>query len=383
MKQKTTTDEMKMTPKSKRAHHSGEWLEDRLRQDILDGKVLIGNRLLSSERLALYYSVDKMTANRVVQRLARDGLVRVQRGSGTFLNTPPITGTAGLLTYAHRIDSADVYNAVAREIRLHLQKSGCGCTVLTRDDGGDVPGDNAYGPALGRVTASKFALHIGLGITNREYYERLCWLEAPVLSIDFAPGLERVSSVSVDGFNAGYSAAQVLLKNGHKNLLFVPLFRGSVKKGTLHRELDSYLHECGWRYALESADKDVSCQYLATNSKSEEILHTRIANAFAGPNRPTAIFGTGPLDLEIASILKLGLKVPDDVSAIVSIWDETKTTTHDLDLTRFSVAWREMTREAVRILDEMIKQRTGKIHQVLVTAHFHEGQTVRSLRKRQ
>ena len=381
MKRETTKDETRMAPHPERAHHSGEWLEDRLRQDILDGKVLIGNRLLSSERLALYYSVDKMTANRVVQRLARDGLVRVQRGSGTFLNAPPITGAAGLLTYSHKTESS-FYASVAREIRLHLQKCGCACTVLTRDDGGDVPGDNAFGPALGRVTAGKFALHIGLGITNREYYERLCWLEAPVLAVDFAPGLERVSSVSVDGFNAGYSAAQVLLKNGHKRLLFVPLFRGSAKKGTLHRELDSYLNECGWRYALESAPRDVSCLYLGSETKTEETLRAKITEVFISPGRPTAIFGTGFLDLEIDAISRSGLKIPDDVSIIGSVWDETSPLPHAFDITRFTVTPREMAKESVRILDDMLKQRTGTVHQVLVTPHFHEGSTLRSLRKR-
>ena len=380
--QGTTVRRREPAPTLTRAHHSGAWLEDRLRQDILEGKVLVGNRLFSSERLAEYYTVDKMTANRVVQRLAREGLLRVQRGSGSFLNVPPATGRAGVLYYGHR-QTVEPYAPILREIMLHLQTRGCACTLMTRDDVGDLPGDTAFGPALGRVTAAKFDLHIGVGIMNREYYERLCWLETPVLAIDFAPGLDRVSSVSADSFNAGYSAAQLLLKQGHERLLFVPTFRGSPRSGTLHRELDSYLHECGWRYALETAGNGAMCRYLGADTKSEAVCRQRIADAFAGPERPTALFGTGYLNAEIDTLLKLGLRVPRDVSVIASMWDDAEVPAHGLDLTRFTVAWKEMARESVRILEAYMERKTRGVQRVVVNAHFHEGNTVRSLRGRE
>lgn len=364
---------------AERAHHSGAWLEDRLRQDILDGKVLIGNKLFSSARLAEYYAVDKMTANRVVQRLAGDGLLRVQRGSGTFLNTPRTTGSAGLLCYAYK-GHIGIYTMLLREIRLCLQKQGCTCTVMTRDDGGGMPGDTAYGPALGRVTSGKFDIHIGVGIMNREYYERLCWLEAPVLALDFAPGLERVSSVSADGFNAGYSAAQLLLKHGHERLVFVPLFRGSSLLGTLHRELDSYLHECGWRYALQSAGSSVTCEYMDTTIKSDEVRRQRIRDLFTGPRRATGLFGTGSLGAEIETLTELGLKVPDDVSVVASVWDDAAMQIGGLEITRYTVAWREIAREASRILEGLVGRKDGGVQRVTVSSHFLEGNTVRSLR---
>lgn len=370
--------EVDVAPVIERAHHSGAWLEDRLRQDILDGQVIVGNKLFSAERLADFYSVDKMTANRVVQRLARDGLLRVQRGSGTFLNRPRTTGTAGILYHGHATVQG-AYSSVLREIRLCLQKNGFTSVLMSRDDGGDVQGDNAYGPALGRVTARKFDLHIGLGIMNREYYERLCWLEAPVLAVDFAPGLDRVSSVSVDSFNVGYSAARLLLKNGHERFLFVPVYRGSPRLGTIHRELDSYLHECGWRFALQCAGRHTECVYLDSAVVKIEQREKKIAEIFSRPDRPTAVFGTGFLKVEIATIMSLGLKVPDDVSIVASAWDE-EGLNIDLDVTQYMVAWKEMARETVRLLEGLMGSKRGVVQQVMVNAHFHEGNTVRCFR---
>jgi DNA-binding LacI/PurR family transcriptional regulator len=372
-------DAPKSTPPAVRAHHSGAWVEERLRQDILDGKILVGTKLFSSMQLAAYYGIDKMTANRAVQRLAREGLLRSQRGSGTFLNVPPPTSTAGLLYYGPR-QVGRPYAPVLRELRLYLQKHGCSCSMLSRDDEGDLPGDTAFGPSLGQVTAGKFDLHIGVGIMNRKYFERLCWLDAPVLAVDYAPGLDRVSSVSADSFNAGYCAAELLLQHGHKRLLFVPLFRGSPRIGTLHRELDSYLHECGWRYRLETVADGASCQYLGALEKNAEARKQRLADVFAGPNRPTAVFGTGNLVVEIETLLELGLKVPDDVSVVVSMWDESDARTQGRELTRYTVAWREMAREAVRIVEDLVSRRKGGAQHVLVNAHFHEGGTVRSIR---
>jgi DNA-binding LacI/PurR family transcriptional regulator len=377
MPRKAKKEPLAEMPAIERAHHSGAWLEQRLQQDILEGRVMVGNKLFSSERLAEFYSVDKMTANRVVQRLARDGLLRIQRGSGTFLIKPRTSGSAGILYFGRgTTEVLDQYESMLREIRLCLQKYGYTCTLMNRDDGGDVDGDNAFGPALGRVAANKFDIHIGVGIINREYFERLCWLETPVLSLDFAPGLDRVSSVSADGFNAGYSAAQLLLKNGHERFLFVPLFRGSQRLGTLHRELDSFHHECGWRYALQSAGKQENCIYLESTAKEADQRKNVMEALFSKPGRPTAIFGTGFLKVEIEIIKKLGLRIPQDVSIVTSSWDEPDSRSDNLDITRYKVAWREMAREAVRILDGLMGNKRSVVQRVMVNAHFHEGNTM-------
>ena len=380
MPRKAKKEPLAATPAIERAHHSGIWLEDRLRQDILEGRVLVGNKLFSSERLAEFYKVDKMTANRVVQRLARDGLLRVQRGNGTFLNQPRTKGSVGILYHGRGGTNVGQYSSILREIRLCLQKNGYTCDLMSRDEGGVIAGDNDYGPALGLVTARKFDIHIGLGIMNREYYERLCWLETSVLAIDFAPGLDSVSSVSADGFNSGYSAARLLLKNGHERFLFVPYFRGSRRLGTLHRELDSYLHECGWRYAMQEAGKPTECQYLGSGAADNEQCRKMIVDLFSGPNRPSAIFCTASLRVVIETIQELGLKIPDDVSVVSSCWDESDVGTKDLDVTRYAVAWREMARETVRLLDGLVTGKRGVVQQVIVNAHFHGGNTVRPLR---
>lgn len=359
-----------------RRHHVGSWVEEQLRQDILDGRILVGSKLFSSSRLAACYSINKMTANRVVQRLVREGLLRVERGNGTFLNTPRAAGKAGILRHGHLpLTRDDPYGGIIREMRLVLQKNGYSCDVVGRDD--DVSGRlTVYGPSFGRVTAANFDLLVGIGIMNREYYERLCWLQMPIVAIDFAPGLERVSSVSVDSFNAGYQAGRMLVENGHRRLLFVPIFRGSPFEGTLYRELDSYLHECGWRFALESLAPDATCAYLGPDVKASEALAEAIRKHFGAPAPPTAVFGTGALEVVLDALANAGLRVPRDVSVVWSMWGERADIVRGLDITRFRVAWKEMARAAAGIIEDYTQRRDGTVRHLLINARFHPGATV-------
>lgn len=363
-----------------RQHHVGPWLEERLRQDLLDGQVLIGNKLFSAARLAACYGVDKMTANKVVQRLVCEGILRVQRGSGTYLNVPRVAGTAGILYYGRGAPVLP-YALIVRELRLHLRKSGYACQLLGRDDDEAAPEDTCYGPSIGRVTAARCDLLVGVGIMNREYYERLCWLGVPVLAVDFAPGIDRVSSVTADSFNAGYSAARLLLQRGHRRLLFVPFFRGNPERQTLHRELDSYLHECGWRHALDAAGDGVTCHYLGADTKSDAVMQQRLSETLTGPQRATAVFGTGRLDALTGAIRQLKLKVPRDVSVVWSMWDDGEALVAGQEVTRFVLPWKDMARAAVGILGTLTSRTNGDTHNLVINGRFHEGATVKACRK--
>lgn len=59
---------------------------DRIRAGISDGS--IGERLASEAELAEAYAVNRHTVRRAIQALAAEGLLRAERGRGTFVNAP-------------------------------------------------------------------------------------------------------------------------------------------------------------------------------------------------------------------------------------------------------------------------------------------------------
>lgn len=358
-----------------RKHHVGPWLEARLRQDILEGKVVVGNRVFSAERLAVFYGVDKMTANRAVQTLARDGILRVQRGSGTFLNVPRQTRKAGLLFYqsGELHDRQDEYGLIAREILIHLKKSGYACEVMGLDLGDP---ESVYGPSVGRVTAKQFDLLITLGIMHKPYIEQLLWLEVPVVAVDFAPGLDRVSSVSMDSFNMGYDAARILLDHGHRRFLFAPYFRRKPHTNReYYRERDSYLEESGWRCALSMTEAE--CHYLP-NLADEAALAVELKAIWKSPEPPTAVFGTGNIGRLNACLAKVGVSLVRDLSVIWTGWDEI--VVEGVRIARFDLDWTEMARETVSILEGLAARKSRPVQRLMVNARFHPGQSVHTLK---
>lgn len=362
---------------TERPHHAGPWLEPRLRQDVLDGKVVVGGKLFSCERLAMLYGVDKMTANRVVQSLAREGLLRVQRGSGTFLNVPRQTCKAGLL-YFHRIKSLagqGVYGEIAREVQLHLKKAGYVCEVMGRDE---ADAESVHGPSVGSVTAKGFDLLVTIGIMSKTYFQQLLWLDVPIVAVDFAPGLDRVASVSVDSFNLGYDAARMLLDRGHRRFLFVPYFRRLPGQGGFYREHDSYLEESGWRYALGLAGDGVSCHYMAAGTHEEALFREELERLCAGTERPTAAFGSGHCNRLCAVLHEQGLKVPRDISVMWVGWETVEV--DGIRIAAYDVDGREMAKATVNILQGYTERKGVGARHVMVNSRFHPGDSIRSVR---
>jgi GntR family transcriptional regulator len=65
-------------------------LADRLRRQIAEGAYRIGDRLPSEDALGEEFGVSRITVRAALDQLSSAGLLRRQRGKGTFVSAPPV-----------------------------------------------------------------------------------------------------------------------------------------------------------------------------------------------------------------------------------------------------------------------------------------------------
>src|SRR4051812_8458495 len=73
-------------------------LAERLRQQIADGRYPEGAQFPTEEALGREFGVSRITVRAALDRLATEGLLRRERGRGTFVAAPPIEHDLGQLT---------------------------------------------------------------------------------------------------------------------------------------------------------------------------------------------------------------------------------------------------------------------------------------------
>ena len=91
----------------------------RIRQDILDGKYKAGEKIPAEPELMKAYEVGRSSIREAIKSLAMSGILKVQQGSGTFVNeVQPLESMEQRL----RVASFDEINAVRKLLDLEIVK---------------------------------------------------------------------------------------------------------------------------------------------------------------------------------------------------------------------------------------------------------------------
>lgn len=67
------------------------FVEDTIRQSIIAGDLKVGEQLPTESELVVQYKVSRMTINKALQNLAREGFIKRTAGKGTFVLNPHIS----------------------------------------------------------------------------------------------------------------------------------------------------------------------------------------------------------------------------------------------------------------------------------------------------
>ncbi len=143
-------------------------------------------------------------------------------------------------------------------------------------------------------------------------FDKLEGIDKKVVIVNNGKYQNRFFSVLVDDFEGTYSGTLQLIKNQHKNILFINYDRLGYHSATTDRFL-------GFKKAIDEYNlhfPDKNKIKLEISEPEQLTLHLR--EAFGGPEKPTAVYADDDyLALHILrSLSTLGLQVPEDVSLI-------------------------------------------------------------------
>jgi len=192
-----------------------------LRDLILSGKIVPGQKLPTEGQLTETYGVSRTVIREAIASLAADGLVEARQGAGVFVLDRPAQVFGGLKSESGKISQA--INVL--EVRMGLEIESAGLAALRRNAAQEARIQEAFfefdrllnlGEATGKADFA-FHLEIARATSNPFYVEILealgdrtipCdrtspWYSPEVLTRDYLTGLQREHLAILKAISAG------------------------------------------------------------------------------------------------------------------------------------------------------------------------------------
>jgi len=187
---------------------------------------------------------------------------------------------------------------------------------------------------------------IMVGPHDRATYDKAYALGKPIVRNGWTDPLEQVDYVGGTDHEAGSAVAAYLLSLGHRKISYVHGARGY--RGRVERYY-------GFREVLEQ-HPDVQFEEMTFAVETRFTEHLKAANARGF--RPTAFFcahdGLGVT--VVSELLRLGYRIPEDVS-VIGFGDYQSATQISPPLTTVTMHGRQIGASCVRILDDRLNDR--------------------------
>jgi LacI family transcriptional regulator len=188
----------------------------------------------------------------------------------------------------------------------------------------------------------------------------------------------RHNCIYPDDEGAGYAATRHLLERGHRRIAYAQ--NGHfVPKAVRHYSItdrqagyERAMIEAGLQPRVRSLDE---AQNLVSDQRSHALRQAHDALAWVG-DATALIHNTGSVPLLMA-LGERGIRVPDDLSLIT--FENERGTTNMREVTRCTVPFYEMGREAVAVLCDLIKSGKHRVAPTILKYGVIDGPTVRAV----
>jgi len=284
----------------------------RLQQRILGGEWGYGAMLPSEHGLCAEYRISRGTMRQVLAELEKEGLIRRERGRGTFAAYLP-RGEMNTGLYGRSISFIVPYvrDSFIPTILLGLEsvaRAGGYVVLFNHVENSPEKQEDALRQALKRGVAGIILYPVNstdAGPVMRELVQR----QVPLVLVDrYLRGLY-TDYVTSDNFGGGLRATQHLLRLGHRHIAFLSWINTAVTME--HRR-------AGYRQALQEAGLDLDSRLEWEVEGYPDIDIAALAAYLARVPRPTAIFAAND-QLALAAqraARSLKMSIPDDLALV-------------------------------------------------------------------
>lgn len=284
-----------------------------LKGEILSGKYS-SNRLFPSERaLAVRFKSSRPTVRQAVQTLRDEGLIRSQRGSGTFVTKSAVSRKIGLMLSG--ITYSEYFQPIATSfMQLAREHSYTLCFEAVRSpnpeerihEAREIAAEFIYEQVVG-VIYHPLDYAFDSGAANREILKAFRRARIPVVlfdsDIEVAPRHSGYDIVSIDNVMAGETVACHLLGAGAENIHF--LLKPNWMPNAWNRIR-------GVMCAVMAAGGDWSQRHVLVSDPDD--LETIRRHLRRRPRPDAFVCENDSLAAVFKkSLEKLGLRIPDDV----------------------------------------------------------------------
>lgn len=290
----------------------------RVRQFVLEqirkGAWKPGDHLPSEVALAAQLEVHRLTVNRVMCELVRDGMLRRRRGIGTVVteahpaadHVPFGDGLVGLIT-GHHFNAAKnpYYGEIFHGLHKALKQEGIYLMPL-----GDVAEflESLSTPTARKLLKSLTAMAL-LGPVDSQTYKVLESMNRPVVVVGVSEYDGPLSSTCGNDLEGAAEVAHKMLAAGHRQIVHL----NAMPPRRMRSKLEGFLQACEaggaplpYRYVLEAEGLEIADGKKAM----QEFLATGLPF--------TAVFGgsDGLAVGALAALREAGLQIPGDISVV-------------------------------------------------------------------
>jgi GntR family transcriptional regulator, arabinose operon transcriptional repressor len=330
----------------------------RLQQRILGGEWGYGAMLPSEHELCADYGISRGTMRQALAALEKEGLIRRERGRGTFAAYLP-RGEMNTGLHGRSISFIVPYvrDSFIPTILLGLESvaRASGYVVLfTHVENSPEKQEGALRQALQQEVAGIILYPVNSTDTGPVLCE-LVQRQVPLVLVDrYLRGLN-TDYVTSDNFGGGLRATQHLIRLGHRRIAFLSWVDTAVTME--HRR-------AGYRQALQEAGIDLDPGLEWEVEGYPDIDINALAAHLTQPQRPTAIFAAND-QLALAAqraARSLKMSIPDDL-ALVGFDNLEISAQLDVPLTTIVQPAFEMGKTAGEIVISKIKGQSNCVEQ--------------------
>ncbi len=293
-------------------------VSDQIKSELLsDTKAQSGLKLPTQEELSERFGVSRSTIIRSLSKLAAEGYLTMQQGSGGYISHPSKQELlAQSICLIVPVLHASVIVSACRGVERRARELGYRVMLASSEFGlaheqelvEQYSAEGVAGVILYPVTRKKIELIDDYLLTRSN--------DIPLVTMDIACEEWPCSRVQFDNFRLCSDMTHRIIKHGRKNILFMPSY-----PDLLHSSIDD--RQKGWETALYESNISIPACYLELQEcmrsfslADNSIDYARFAEkALSLTPTPDAIIGWNDITAAylIQAMINIGVRVPEDI----------------------------------------------------------------------